>query len=455
MPQPIVLAALALALAIIIPASVYAAVSSGSDAPAPAETAPTAASEDTSNTETIATAEDGEAEKTAKPWVGLYVMNVNDRLADKLDIDAEEGVVVVKVVEDGPADDAGIESGDVIVSISGSDIETVSDVRAAVTDASVGNTLAFTVQRDGSASTYNVTVGERPAREGKIGSKSKSRSQEKSGSLGSAGIGATIASLNADLAEKLEIETEEGVVVLSVRDGSPADDAGLQKGDVIVSVDGETVDGISDVTQTVRGAEVGDTLTITVDREGENANLSLSVTVEEGYGFRGMALNLRGLGNIRGTLSDDEEGPVSIMVSKVTVASVVGDSVTLTPTEAGNDDITATVTDNSVIFKDGENAEASDLAVDDEGYAVVVDGDLKLLFIGSLDDVGRGHFRFGRFGGGDGDDSDSGRAFRRGGRGFGSGAFTLPPGPFGGRDFLGPLNGFGSTLQGPAGETTT
>ena len=452
MPKPIVLAAIALALAIIIPASVYAAVSNGSDAPAPAETAPIAASEDTSTIETTATADDSDADSAAKPWVGLYVMNVNDRVADKLDIDAEEGVVVVKVVEDSPADDAGIESGDLIASIGGSDIETVSDVRDAVTDASVGDTLAFTVERDGSESTYNVTVGERPTRESKVGSRGKSRGQGSSGAMGSAGIGAVIATLNEDLAEKLDIETEEGVVILSVRDGSPAEDAGLQKGDVIVSVDGKTVDGISDVTEVVRGAEVGDTLSIVITREDQVGNVTYLVTVEEGYGSRGMALNLRGLGNLRGTLSDDEEGPVSITVSKVTVTTIGSDSVTLTPTEDGSDDITATVTDNSVIFKDGEKAELSDLAADDEGYAVVIDGNLKLLFIGSFEDIGRGHFRFGRFGGGDGDDATT---FRRGGRGFGGGALTLPPGLGNGRDFLGPLNGFGGTIQRSQPETAT
>ena len=360
--------------------------------------------------------------------------------------------MVVKVVEDSPSDDAGIESGDVIASIDGSDIETVADVRDAVMDASAGDTLAFTVERDGSESTYNVTVGERPTRESKMGTRGKSRGDGSSGAMGSAGIGAVIATLNEDLAEKLDIETEEGVVILSVRDGSPADDAGLQKGDVIVSVDGETVDGISDVTQTVRGAEAGDMLTIVVDREGESAALSLSVTVEEGYGYRGTTLNLRGLGNIRGTLSGDEEGPVSITASKVTVTTIGSDSVTLTPSEDGNDDITATVTDNSVIFKDGEKVEISDLTVDDEGYVVMIDGDLKLLFIGSLNNIGRGHFRFGRFSGGDGDDATT---FRRDGRGFGGGALTLPPGLGNGRDFFGPLNGFGGTIQWSQPETAT
>ena len=77
-----------------------------------------------------------------------------------------------------------------------------------------------------------------------MGNKSKSRGNGKSGDTSSAGIGAVIAPLNADLAEKLEIETEEGVVILSVRDGSPADDAGLRKGDVIVSVDGAEANSV-------------------------------------------------------------------------------------------------------------------------------------------------------------------------------------------------------------------
>lgn len=201
----------------------------------------------------------------------------------------------------------------------------------------------------------------------------------------------------------------------------------------------------------VRDAEVGDTLAFVVAREGEAGNLSLDVTVEEGYGFRGAGLNLRGLGNLRGVLPDGEDGPVNITVSRVTVEEIGEDSVTLAPTEDGNNDIQATITDGSIIIKDGAKVGLDDLAADDEGFAAVIDGELSVLFIGSFDDIGRGHGRFGRFGGNDGGDS-SARPF---GRGFGGGAFTLPPGTFGPGGSLGPLNGFRGTLDVPQPETTT
>ena len=135
---------------------------------------------------------------------------------------------------------------------------------------------------------------------------------------------------------------------------------------------------------------------------------------------------------------------LDITIANVTVAAIGADSVTLTPLEDGAEDITATVTDTSIIAKDGEKAGLSDLSVDDEGHAVIVNGDLKALLIGGIDGV-RG---FGRFGGEGGS--------LRFGRGFGDGALTLPPGLFGrGDGSLGPLNGFQGTPLRPQTGTTT
>ena len=143
--------ALVLFSALLLPAALLACSSTKDDAQsvgAPASEGDSTAVTTASTTESTApmaeTADsttdstDSSEDSDSKSWVGLYVMDLTERLAGKLEIDAEDGVAVVKVAEDGPADDAGIEAGDVIVSVADSDVSTVSEVRDAVGDTAVG-----------------------------------------------------------------------------------------------------------------------------------------------------------------------------------------------------------------------------------------------------------------------------------------------------------------------------
>ena len=395
MPRSIAIAALLLVLAIAVPATVFAFTSNQTST----QTAPVLASEDggaTAATESTAREPAGSDKGDAgKPWVGLYLANVTERLADKLEIDADSGTVVIKVVENAPAVSAGIERGDLIRSVAGSDISTVSDVQDAVNGASVGDTLAFTVERDGAESTYTVTVGERPASEKKSDSPGKGQGQEKAGkacSSSTVGIGVTVASLTEALADRLEIDTQEGVAVIAVLNGSPADDAGLQKGDVFISVGGETVDEVSDVVNAVKDAEAGDTLTFVIDRDSQDANLSLSITVAEGYGGGARMHSLPGLGNLRGAIpgfmAGKHKGSLSINARAVTVKEISEDSLVLTPMAEGTEDITVNVAADALILRDGKMGSIDDLAVDDEGMAVIKNGELAVLVVGSLEDFG-------------------------------------------------------------------
>ena len=262
------------------------------------------------------------------------------------------------------------------------------------------------------------------------------------------GIGASVANLNDNLAEKLEIEATEGVVIVGVRADGPADDAGLQKGDIIVSVDGDAVDGVAGVVSAVREGEAGDTLTLVVDRDGEDSNLTIGVTLEDGYG----AFRLRSgrSGSLGGSLSRHDG--VSIIAGSVTVTEIGEDSVVLTPDDGG-DDITAAVGDGSRIIKDGEMASLSDLAVDDEGKAIVVDGELKLLLVGSLEDIGK-RFR-GRFGNRGNDSDGEGNAARRfsprRGGVLSSGAVIIAPGFRAQLGISRDLEGLQGTLEAPQG----
>ena len=112
----------------------------------------------------------------------------------------------------------------------------------------------------------------------------------KSGAMGASGIGATVAALNADLADKLDIETEEGVVI--VKRGSRTARRTTPASRQAMSSSPSTAPPSSPspaVVTAVRDAEVGDIAYafVVATVKAKSGNLSLDVTVEEGYGFRG------------------------------------------------------------------------------------------------------------------------------------------------------------------------
>jgi 2-alkenal reductase len=115
----------------------------------------------------------------ADPWLGITGMSVTPLLAEVLDLPVEQGVLVQAVVEDGPADKAGLEEsdrevefeggllgagGDVIVAIDDVAVRDMDELIVYLSDASVGQTVTLTVLRDGEEQTVEVTLEERPVR---------------------------------------------------------------------------------------------------------------------------------------------------------------------------------------------------------------------------------------------------------------------------------------------------
>ena len=141
------------------------------------------------------------------------------------------GAIVSQVTPDSPAGHAGLKSGDVLREIDGSKIVNGSALQVAVSEMAPGNTIALGILRDGKPETVKVTVGEFHAKE-------RSRGQcGDSGSPQHGKLGLAVDELTPDLRQQLNIpEQVNGAAVESVRPASPADDAGLAPGDVILEV---------------------------------------------------------------------------------------------------------------------------------------------------------------------------------------------------------------------------
>lgn len=102
------------------------------------------------------------ATASARPWLGVYSQEITDELRDGLNLNGD-GVLVNRVVSDGPADRAGVRKGDVIVRFNSRSVDSPSSLADLVGDAREGQTIALAIVRQGQTRTLSVTLAARPA----------------------------------------------------------------------------------------------------------------------------------------------------------------------------------------------------------------------------------------------------------------------------------------------------
>jgi serine protease Do len=161
--------------------------------------------------------------------IGVTIQNLDSDLASSLGLKTLDGVLVSDVAESGPAAKAGIRPGDVVLSVDGKKVQTTGELRNAVAASTVGKPVTVEYLRGGEKRTASVTVAPQPADE------VKTPKGESGTTDGSAGL--TLAPLDDATRKKLEAPASvRGVVVAGVRPGSPAAEAGISRGDIVVEV---------------------------------------------------------------------------------------------------------------------------------------------------------------------------------------------------------------------------
>jgi serine protease Do len=196
------------------------------------------------------------AERSSKPFVGI--------LAEPKSANAEQtGVIIRDVTPDSPAAQAGLKRGDVIDKIGDKEVKNFDDLANTLSAHKPGDKVAFHIRRDGKDENVTVTLGQRPAlREGDA-------PRDKP----TAFLGVESRDLTPELKQKLGVDIDAGAVVVEVVPDTPADKAGLLKGDVITSFDGQEVANPEDLRQAVRQAGAGKQVTLKVARGKEMKEL--------------------------------------------------------------------------------------------------------------------------------------------------------------------------------------
>ena len=195
-------------------------------------------------------------------YLGISMNDVTPDNAKFFNLQDASGAIVAQVSPDSPASRAGLKQGDVIAQLNGRKITDGSALQVAVSELQPGTSIALGVLRDGKLSTVNLTVGEYHAKGTEVASNTESG--PKSGKLGLA-----VSDLNADARQQLNVPDEvHGALVENVRPASPADDAGLQPGDVILEVDRKATASANQFVSQVHGTPDGKDLLLLVWSKG-------------------------------------------------------------------------------------------------------------------------------------------------------------------------------------------
>jgi serine protease Do len=194
-------------------------------------------------------------------YLGISMNNVTPENASFFNLPDATGAIVSQVTPDSPASKAGLKGGDVLRELNGKKIDNSSALQVAVSEMSPGNSIELGILRDGKPQTLKVTVGEfHKATE----EAANTNSGEQHGKLGLA-----VANLTPDLRSQFNIPSQvKGAAVETVRPASPADDAGLAPGDVILEVDRHAVDSADNFVNQVHAVPNGKDILLLVWSHG-------------------------------------------------------------------------------------------------------------------------------------------------------------------------------------------
>ena len=198
-------------------------------------------------------------------YLAILPQDITEELQQALKLPSREGALVGGVTPGGPGDKGGIKRGDVVVEFEGKKIRNSNELRAEVARADPKKKADVVVIRDGKRKTLKVTLGERPTEtaRGEPGRENEQPSET------SEDFGLAMQDLTPGAASQLGYENARGALVVSVKGGSPAADAGLARGDLIVEIDGRPISSARDADRALSGVKSKQTVALLV-RRGDN-----------------------------------------------------------------------------------------------------------------------------------------------------------------------------------------
>jgi serine protease Do len=204
--------------------------------------------------------------KVTRGWLGISVQDISEDIAKNLNHKNKKGALVSDVFKDDPADRAGIKVGDIIVEINGKSIKDTHELLLIIASLHLGEKVLIKGLRDGKEISFQIVVAER---------KDKPEVALTKQSKGYFGIAAQ--EITKEIAQRLGISRDSGIIVTDVEEGSPADDVGIQPQDIIVQVNKAKVSSLKQYTTEMNKAAEKKSVILLVKRGKSNFFVGLHI----------------------------------------------------------------------------------------------------------------------------------------------------------------------------------
>ncbi len=208
--------------------------------------------------------------KVTRGWLGVSIQQLSPDMADALGMKDHHGALVGDVVPGGPAEQAGVRRGDVILKLQGQDILDANDLMNRIALIPPGTTIDLTLFRDGKTTTAKAKVTKRE--EEKLSQENQPSQEpgetESNGVVTSLGLEA--ADLSDEVRKQLQLsdKVKSGVAVTKIDPDGGAAEAGIEEGDVILEVNRKKVESVKDLQSQVLKSKKGSSLLFLINRKG-------------------------------------------------------------------------------------------------------------------------------------------------------------------------------------------
>lgn len=202
--------------------------------------------------------------KVTRGGIGVYVQKMTPDLAKSFGLAENKGALVADVLPGGAAEAAGIKRGDILVKFDGKNIDEMNELPRLVASTPVGKEVELGILRDGKPMTIQLKVGE-------LKDEAEPAAVEKA----KFELGMNVQEITPEIARQLQLPEPGGVVVTQVEPGSVADEAGVQRGDAVQEINGESIRKVGDYQSALAKAKKSEIIRLLIKRGERNLYITI------------------------------------------------------------------------------------------------------------------------------------------------------------------------------------